>query len=95
MDILEAINHFKYGITHDIFKEPVTSYAKMAIEALEKQVPKKPFDKSNNPEDWHVMCCPTCKRIFWNSGDWMHYEPIVCEKCGQYIDWSKQYPYRD
>jgi len=35
-DINDAINHFKYGITHDIFSEPVTSYAKMAVEALEK-----------------------------------------------------------
>lgn len=34
--IEDAINHFKYGITHDIFKEPVTTYAKMAVEALEK-----------------------------------------------------------
>lgn len=34
--IEEAINHFKHGITHDIFSEPVTSYAKMAVEALEK-----------------------------------------------------------
>lgn len=30
----EAIAHFKYGITHDIFSEPVISYAKLAIEAL-------------------------------------------------------------
>lgn len=36
--IQDAINHFKYGISHDIFKEPVTTYAKMAIEALEKQL---------------------------------------------------------
>ena len=26
-----AINHFKYGISHDIFSEPVTTYAEMAI----------------------------------------------------------------
>ena len=32
--IEEAINHFKYGITHDIFSEPVTTYAKLAVEAL-------------------------------------------------------------
>lgn len=36
ISIESAINHFKYGITHDIFKEPVTTYAKMAVEALEK-----------------------------------------------------------
>ena len=36
--IKDAINHFKYGISHDIFDEPVTTYAKMAVEALEKQM---------------------------------------------------------
>lgn len=30
----DAINHFEYGISHDIFSEPVTTYARMAIEAL-------------------------------------------------------------
>ena len=34
--IQDAINHFKYGISHDIFEEPVTTYAEMAIEALKK-----------------------------------------------------------
>lgn len=34
ISIEKAIEHFKYGISHDIFKEPVTSYAKMAVEAL-------------------------------------------------------------
>lgn len=39
--IQEAINHFKYGISHDIFKEPVTTYAKMAVKALEEQLKGK------------------------------------------------------
>lgn len=32
----EAIHHFKYGISHDIFNETVAGYAKLAIMALEK-----------------------------------------------------------
>ena len=32
----QAISHFWYGVSHDIFSEPVTTYAKLAIEALEK-----------------------------------------------------------
>ena len=32
----EAINHFKYGVSHDIFSEKVASYAKLAIAALEE-----------------------------------------------------------
>ena len=37
----EAISHYQYGIDYDIFSEPVISYAKLSIEALEKQIPKK------------------------------------------------------
>ena len=33
----QAVSHFWYGISHDIFSEPVTTYAKLAIEALKKK----------------------------------------------------------
>ena len=33
----QAISHFSYGVSHDIFSEPVTTYAKLAIEALKKE----------------------------------------------------------
>ena len=33
----KAIEHFHYGITHDIFSEPVTTYARLAVEALREQ----------------------------------------------------------
>ena len=36
--IQDAINHFKHGISHDIFSEPVKTYAKLAVKALEKQL---------------------------------------------------------
>ena len=36
--IQDAINYFKYGINNDIFSEPVITYAKLAIKALEKQL---------------------------------------------------------
>ena len=39
--IKDAISHFKYGISHDIFKEHVTSYAKMAVDALEEMIAKE------------------------------------------------------
>ena len=35
--VKQAISHFRYGVSHDIFSEPVTTYAKLAIEALEKE----------------------------------------------------------
>ena len=33
----QAISYFWYGVSHDIFSEPVTTYAKLAIEALKKE----------------------------------------------------------
>ena len=50
----------------------------MAIEALEKQIPKKPYD---------IVCCPLCKIE-------VELQPIdteqvtYCLHCGQAIDWS-------
>ena len=35
--VKQAISHFWCGVSHDIFSEPVTTYAKLAIEALEKE----------------------------------------------------------
>ena len=35
--IQEAINYYEYGIKCDIFQEPVTTYAKLAVDALKNQ----------------------------------------------------------
>lgn len=34
--IINAKRHYKYGITHDIFKEPVVSYAKAVLWAFDE-----------------------------------------------------------
>ena len=75
MNIQESINHFKYGISHDIFSEPVTTYAKMAVAALEKQIPMKPI-LINGRFD-----CPACHS---NNRSLDYY----CDKCGQKLDWD-------
>lgn len=49
------------------------------IEALDKQIPKKPkqpIDKNHN------VACPTCDAE-------LVYEQAYCEWCGQHIDWLK------
>ena len=38
----EAIQHYEYGITHDIFKEPVCGYAIKSVMALKKMNSMKP-----------------------------------------------------
>ena len=86
-NIKSTIDHFKYGVSHDIFKEPVTSYAKMAIEALEKQLPKQPlvweykYYYSSTPNDDWGYECPCCGN---RDIDYPEHHCI----CGQALDWS-------
>lgn len=97
---IESAKNRKYKLENDLSHNISDLHRKKAngqkevmqvtIDALEKQIPKKPIDKSNNPKDWHIMSCPCCGRVFWNSGEFMHYEPKWCEKCGQKIDWSRE-----
>ena len=87
MTVQEAINHYKYGITHDIFSEPVTTYAKMAVEALEKQIPQSPTLEGDGycPEGnlvYDTWICPNCERDY--EVDYHDYD--YCPNCGQKID---------
>lgn len=90
--VQDAINHFKYGISHDIFDEPVTSYAKMAVEALEKQIPKKVVCEGDDESDWvHCPCCDEILGINESVYDAFcdnNYEHIYCHKCGQSLTWD-------
>lgn len=74
--IKEAISHYNYGINYDIFKEPVTSYAKMAVEALEKQIPKKP-----NVGVQNFLKCSCCHSVVRTTDNY-------CHECGNMLDWK-------
>lgn len=50
---------------------------KLAIEALEKQIPKKPIDLANST----YSKCPTCGGFHFDN---------YCANCGQKIDWSDE-----
>lgn len=91
----DAIEHFKYGISHDIFSEPVTSYAKLAVEALGKQIPKKPIyvdirfrNHGRNISDGSSLdkCykCPNCWSHIFHVFD----SEVYCKHCGQFLDWE-------
>ena len=54
-----------------------------AIEALEKQIPKKPIERFMLSYDIDAGVCPLC-----NVG--VHEEMNFCSYCGQAIDWSEQ-----
>ena len=62
----------------------------IAINALEKQIPKKPIMKPYFEDmEEEYLCCPTCGEIltdrmpFENEDFYFH-----CMDCGQAFDWS-------
>lgn len=63
-----------------------------AIKALEKQIPRKPIDKtkpddtaSRAYENCNIIICPTCSgRLKLKS------KGNYCDKCGQRLDWGRE-----
>ncbi len=60
-------------------------YAELAINALDKQIPKK-FGVWNGN-----CCCPACNKLFGPYTELkklIHWEMPYCKYCGQALDWS-------
>jgi hypothetical protein len=71
-EIDKAIEHFHYGITHDIFSEPVTTYARLAVDALrEKQERQK-----------GCVWCNENNKVF-HDGKHFH---MFCSYCGRRLE---------
>lgn len=63
----------------------------IAIEALEKQISKKPVIKIHDnriPSEQNQPYCPNCDEYLGWLG-WQGYEEKYCDNCGQAIDWSE------
>lgn len=65
-------------------------YCDMAIEALEKQLPKKVDFEEDVAENMCVEC-PSCGSFLGYQVDCLdeNYQFDYCEHCGQRIDWSE------
>ena len=77
-DIRENIHPSVGGISLEI-----------AIEALEKQIPKKPKEVEEKDEEefyYLAFTCPSCDEAVVGQP----YRPNFCKHCGQAIDWSEQ-----
>lgn len=68
----------------------VSEAKNMAIQALEKQIPKKPITKQYfEDSEEKYLCCPTCGEILTdripadNKTFYFH-----CMNCGQKFDWG-------
>lgn len=64
-----------------------SEHCDLAIEALEKQLPKK-------VENWNGQAsCPGCKKLFGNMADikmLRYWDFDCCNHCGQKLDWSRE-----
>lgn len=88
MNYSEVIKHFKslqkrYTTEHN---GKMCEKVQLAIEALEKQMPKKPIIRET--EDYFgyakYVLCPNCKEVDFNFE-----QPCFCKNCGQAIDWGE------
>jgi uncharacterized protein with PIN domain len=52
----------------------------LAIEALEKQIPKEPKIHCADSKFRHYEC-PSCSRLYWERSDY-------CDCCGQALKWD-------
>lgn len=64
--------------------EPEFINRKIALEALEKQIPRSPVEQQINPRGELIGLCPNCKE--WWINKYYHF----CPNCGQKLDWSER-----
>ena len=80
----EAIAHLKLCKSSRIFI-PNNDVLEIAINALEKQMPKKPTNKTKVMDErvfvGYVGKCPNCGYI-------VDEESVCCSECHQALDWS-------
>ena len=92
MTIDEAIKELQENIDLPFGVVVSDEASRMAINALEKQIPKKPIMKQYYDDmEEEYLCCPTCGEILTgripmdNKDFYFH-----CLNCGQKLDWSDE-----
>ena len=83
----EAIKHFK-SLQKRYTKEHngrMCEKVNLALEALDKQIPKKPIIRETEDHFGYVkyILCPNCKEV-----EFGHEHPCFCKLCGQAINWE-------
>ena len=90
--IKDAIKELKYSIEPNQgfmeLRKQIEGAIKMAIEALEKQIPEIPDYEGDGYADGELVydtwICPRCGRHY--EIDYDHY--VYCPECGQLISWD-------
>ena len=91
MNEVQAVENLKFlkgKLFNGIFKNKLECLD-VAIEALEKQMPKKPSVEGDGYADGHLVydtwICPNCEKHY--EIDYDNYD--YCPNCGQHIDSSQ------
>lgn len=81
----EAINELLFAKRYTIADSTRDKALDKAIDALEKQIPKKPIHITRNEHSTRIIGygCPNCHKDVIGSG-------FHCWNCGQEIDWSDE-----
>lgn len=88
----EVKNNFVQNLTENAYINMCsTEEMDIAIEALEKQIPKK-LKTTEVGRFGLVLLCPSCENniaMIWDSV-WQkgRYKQKYCDNCGQALDWS-------
>mgnify|MGYP001126888730 FL=1 len=80
----EALEFFE-GFIKTAPVNPYTQSAKLAIKALERQIPKKPYDVDTERKTFD---CPECLSTLYINKDMR--DCGYCCICGQALDWSDE-----
>jgi len=92
MTIKDAIKHAKEQT--EIFAGRHRVFLYLAIEALQKQLPQKPYIQVVEIDYYEHDCvkCPNCDSLLGYASSCLNeeaYQDDYCSKCGQSLDWSK------
>ena len=90
MTIQEVKNNFVHDLAENAYINMCSvEEMNIAIKALEKQIPKKPYKtKEHKQNNWY---CSICKCYLGDDMELQYacLQPKFCEHCGQRIDWSE------
>ena len=74
--------------------ETVQTACRMGMQALEKQIPKKPVSINDDSigcfNDDKKLACPNCKKPIINVWSKSKYNPHFCHYCGKALDWNEK-----
>lgn len=87
-EAIEAIQ-FDLKIGGEIHSQVLRDAIDVAIQALEKQIPKKPLYIANLGGT-ALWLCPVCERRIIRSRRIIKSNLVYCHQCGQKLDWSEE-----